>query len=367
MIQMALILAGSKWRIFIGIGTIRSRVVSSSPPFFALMPPKPEIRRLLKQQRSERQKEKRVEHPFAKYNEQDQLVCVVCSQVVKSAWPVHLTSSTHKQSIARLKAVKQQQQQQSLKRSAPEEPPVSSSKRPRQEEEEDDVMAEEDTSNQLPADFFDNAPGDATVNEHEDEEQQETSVQEQQQQPTTNNDDQHEVAHQMEHNLPQGFFDNPDEEARARREAPPAEQLENRIEQDYAEFQQLMADTAIEADKAQDVEDEELWQDRDDDIFRQQAVLDERVAKLKAMRERGLRPSAAMAVDDDEENEQGTSTATETVAYDANEKAIRDQMKTGVRKLLQKSSNKAAQSIFDDMDESDEDEDEEDDWRAQQL
>lgn len=338
------------------------------------MPPKPEIRRLLKQQRSERQKEKRVEHPFAKYNEQDQLVCVVCSQVVKSAWPVHLTSTTHKQSIARLKAVKQQQQQQSLKRSAPEEPHVSSSKRPRQEEEEDDVMAEEDveedTNNQLPADFFDNAPVDATANEDEEDEeqqqqqQQKTSVQ--QQQPTTNDDDKHEVAHQMEHNLPQGFFDNPDEEARARREAPPAEQLENRIEQDYAEFQQLMADTAIEADKAQDVEDEELWQDRDDDIFRQQAVLDERVAKLKAMRERGLRPSDAMAVDNDDQQE--TSSATETVAYDANERAIRDQMKTGVRKLLQKSSNKAAQSIFDDMDESDEDEDEEeDDWRAQQL
>lgn len=313
------------------------------------MPPKPEIRRLLKQQRSERQKEKRVEHPFAKYNEQDQLVCVVCSQVVKSAWPVHLTSTVHKQSIARLKAVKQQQ---SLKRSAPEEANVSSSSKRLRQEEQEDVMAEEedeDTNNQLPADFFDNAPAD-----------EEETVQQPATEDDDDNDDRHEVAHQMEHKLPQGFFDNPDEEARARREAPPAEQLENRIEQDYAEFQQLMADTAIEADKAQHVEDEELWQDRDDDIFRQQAILDERVAKLKAMRERGLRPSAAMAVDEQEE------TATETVAYDANEQAIRNQMKSGVRKLMQKSSNKAAQSIFDDMDESD-DEEEEDDWRAQQL
>ncbi|KAI7876668.1 hypothetical protein K492DRAFT_172344 [Lichtheimia hyalospora FSU 10163] len=327
------------------------------------MPPKPEIRRLLKQQRTERQKEKRVEHPFAKYNEQDQLVCVVCSQVVKSAWPAHLTSTVHKQSIARLKAVKQQQQQQSLKRSAPEEPNVSSHKRPRQEE-QDDIMAEEedeeDTNNQLPADFFDSAPVDA----NDDEEEKETTVQ-QQPQASSNDEDKHEVTHQMEHNLPQGFFDNPDDEARARRAPPPAEQLENRIEQDYADFQQLMADTALEADKAQDVEDEELWQDRDDDIFRQQAALDERVAKLKAMRERGVRPSAAMAVDDEQE----TTTVTESVAYDANEQAIRNQMKTRVRKLLQKSSNKAAQSIFDDMDESDEEEEEEeqDDWRAQQL
>jgi hypothetical protein len=58
-----------------------------------------DVRSLLKQRAGEK---KKVEHPMAKYTGQGQLMCVVCSVMVKNdmMWPVHLKGKQHKEVCA---------------------------------------------------------------------------------------------------------------------------------------------------------------------------------------------------------------------------------------------------------------------------
>ncbi|KAI8140394.1 hypothetical protein BJV82DRAFT_581357 [Fennellomyces sp. T-0311] len=294
--------------------------------------PKAEVRRLLKQQRTERQKEKRIDHPLAKYDAQDQLMCVVCNSHVKSSWAGHLGSALHKESMARLRALKQQKQQRSapIKRAPSPVPDEPTTKRAKHD-------GDDDMQDQLPADFFDNGP--QPSESEEEEEEQEAPKQEQ----TT------------EQGLPQGFFDNPEEEARVRKAPPPDEQLENKLDEEYALFKEAMADTIEEAEKVDEQDDEEFWLERDEEIFRQQAEFDSRVEMLKDLRKKATQGQFVAPKEVDR------------IDYDDAEHEIRSSLKSGVRNLLKKQSPKKVVTVFDDMDEDDEDEEEEDDWRAQQL
>ncbi|KAI8393863.1 uncharacterized protein BYT42DRAFT_542059 [Radiomyces spectabilis] len=341
------------------------------------MPPK-DVRRLLKQQRTERQKTKKIEHPFAKYDTQGRLICVVCNAVVKSEaiWPSHLVSASHKESINRLRALKQQQardraaplkpQTDERKRVAPanDEPnDVVHSKRARydeqdqaaaeqEEEEEEEEEAEEEESSGLPADFFDAAP------------MEDTSV------PATETSVEVEgepssvavsgtVVEKPSGGLPSGFFDDPEEEARIRKEPAPSEQMETAIEEDYEAFREMMVETTEETEKMREEDDEEFWFDRNEDLRQQQAEFDARVEELKKLREKKGVPKPLSPL--------------RRVDFDDKDAEIRSYLKSSVRDILKKAPAKKPVAVFDDMEE-DEDEDEEDmsadeswAWRAQQL
>ncbi|KAI7852681.1 hypothetical protein BDC45DRAFT_513176 [Circinella umbellata] len=342
--------------------------------------PKTEIRKLLKQQRSERQKEKRVEHPFAKYDAQDQLICVVCQSQVKSVWSAHLTSAYHKENMARLRSLKQQKQQQQqkrpVKRTSSPVPEETSVKRAKHHEthnvdeiEQDEEMENDnDTSQQLPADFFDNASSKQHISdEEEDDDEEEEDIKEEQFKPSSQPKKQEQKKPQQQQqqqqqqgrgagsNLPQGFFDDPEEEARIRNKAPIAEQVENILDEEYSLFKEAMADTIIESEKVDEEEDEELWLDRDEEMFRQQAEFDSRVENLKKMRVQGM-----SAMPKERENR---------VDYDDGdmERELKNGLKKGVRNVLKKAPSEKITTVFDDMDISSSDDEEEEDWRAQQL
>ncbi|KAG0178280.1 hypothetical protein DFQ28_004710 [Apophysomyces sp. BC1034] len=311
------------------------------------MPPKPEIRRLFKQQH----------HPFAKYDGQGRLICAVCSVQVKneSLWSSHLSGSSHKENIAKLKALKEKQnrsrqKQEELKRPAPvdekEDHDDPAAKKPRledlqNEEELNEVEDTEmqDTSDALPSDFFDKynsveteAP-DTADQEEGGEEAVESS------------------------GLPTGFFDNPDEEAQVLNKPTSSEKNEAELERDYVMFKEAMIETTATSEKVEEEDEENIAISRDEALFQQQAELDARVAALKNLRQQG--------------GVRRTEDARPRVEYDDTEHEIRTSLKNSVRDLLKNKPNKKTQAVFDDMDEdeSDEDEDEEADlgWRAQQL
>ncbi|KAG1466991.1 hypothetical protein G6F46_000341 [Rhizopus delemar] len=260
-----------------------------------------DVRRLLKKQKQERAK--RVEHPFAKYDDTGRLLCIVCNSLVKNenVWPAHLGSSLHRQQIEKLKALKN-------KRPAPEQEQGQQAKRTKFEnissdEEEDDE--EEEHKEDLPSDFFD---------------QQEEPMEEDIPEPVKPN------------TIPAGFFDDPEQEAKAQRVA--NEQAKLTLEKDLNEFHETMIDVSAETKQLEEEDDETLYANRNQDIFEEQAILDARVEKLKQMRSTGT--IVPKEQDDDDE--------------------MRQELKTNVRHLLAKKQSKSVSSMFDDDESSSDDE-----------
>lgn len=284
------------------------------------MPPKPDVRRLLKKQQTERNKETKVTHPFAKYDETNRLICIVCNAPVKNqtVWQAHLGSSAHRDNIQKLKALKQQQQ--NLKRKAPSPPPPQDTKRSRMEEieldEQPDSSSEEEQEDEdmgLPTDFFDS--GEPIEEDEEEEEEKNGSI-------------------------PTGFFDDPEQEARMQGNLAPEEQAQANLEKDLEDFNEAMIDVTKESKEEQEQDDEMFWLERHQDISEEQAMLDQRVEKLKIMRQQKQVP----------EMEKG-------------EDALG--LKSSVRQLLKTKVVQQTESMFED--ESESEEEEEEDWRAQQL
>ncbi|KAL0093483.1 C2H2-type zinc finger transcription factor [Phycomyces blakesleeanus] len=324
------------------------------------MPPKPEIRRLFKQQQSERTKTKRVVHHFAKYDSQGKLSCAVCNATVKTeaVWSVHLTSTGHKENIAKLKAIRDRQTQvkqgrpatEELKRPATddgetkpevkrvrfEEESESESESEEEVSDESDAEMEESSSNGLPSDFFDTAPETEEVVEPEPVESSSHSA------------------------LPAGFFDDAEEDARARKAPRPGAKLEADLEKEYEIFKEAMVEPTIESEKIRDEDEEAFWLDRDEELLRQQVDFDTRVDELKKLRQQRIAPSSR-----ESKKDSGLR-----VEFDDTEQEIRTGLKKGVRELLKKAPIKNARTVFDDMDEDEDDEDEDEEeweWRAQQL
>ncbi|KAI9469872.1 MAG: hypothetical protein EXX96DRAFT_587803 [Benjaminiella poitrasii] len=319
------------------------------------MPPKVDVRRLLKKQQAERSnKTTRVTHPFAKYDQTGRLICVVCNAPVKSetvVWQAHLGSPHHRDNIQKLKALKQQQ----LKRPASSPSPASDDsnesqhKRMRMEQNKEDIELdeplsegeeeeeeeEEGAASALPSDFFDN-PEDSTP-------QQET---------------QEEPVEENTKGLPAGFFDDPEEDARVQGELPPEEQAKANLERDLASFNEDMMDVTKEAREEQGEDDESLWRERHLDlVVGEQAVLYSRVEKLKQMRQQG---DMSIVVNQQHQHQSVT---------EDDDDGMRIELKSSVRQVLKKNSNtnKAADMVVDSMFSDEDEESDEDDWRAQQL
>ncbi|CAL1538061.1 unnamed protein product, partial [Lymnaea stagnalis] len=67
---------------------------------------KDDLRRFMKEKQSlSKATAKRIEHPLAKYNSLNQLICIVCSNVIKNdlLWIAHIQSKQHKERVIALK------------------------------------------------------------------------------------------------------------------------------------------------------------------------------------------------------------------------------------------------------------------------
>ncbi|CAO3675945.1 unnamed protein product [Rhizopus stolonifer] len=78
--------------------------------------------------------------------------------------------------------------------------------------------------------------------------------------------------------IPAGFFDDPEEEAKAQRLA--NEQAKLNMEKDLTNFHKTMIEVSTETRELEDEDDETLYANRNQDIFEEQVLLDARVEKL---------------------------------------------------------------------------------------
>lgn len=72
-----------------------------------------ELRKLMNEQKSTKNLEtKKIESPLAKYNESGQLTCVLCKTIVRSeaVWIVHVNAKQHKENVALAKQLKERTQ-----------------------------------------------------------------------------------------------------------------------------------------------------------------------------------------------------------------------------------------------------------------
>nr|XP_032621478.1 zinc finger protein 830 isoform X2 [Chelonoidis abingdonii] len=273
-----------------------------------------ELRRLMREKQRQSAGKKRIEAPFAKYNRLGHLSCTLCNTQIKSEllWQTHILGKQHKEKIAELKGAKEtvpgptisissshptkrkvsDTENQEVKRTKGlnDQPQTSASGLPtdffdkadcadtkalpskgpgpslltgdydEEEEEKDNTSkppsvqkneipptAQETVANALPADFFDNKTTAAPIVSHSGSIQK-AEVQEK-------------VVERKENTaeaLPEGFFDDPEVDAKVRKVDAPKDQLDK----EWDEFQKAMrqVNTISEAIVAE--EDEEGRLDR---------------------------------------------------------------------------------------------------------
>uniref|UniRef100_G3TV04 Zinc finger protein 830 n=1 Tax=Loxodonta africana TaxID=9785 RepID=G3TV04_LOXAF len=277
-----------------------------------------ELRRLMKEKQRLSTNRKRIESPFAKYNRLGQLSCALCNTSVKSEllWQTHVLGKQHREKVAELKGAKEATQglstsaePLSAKRKAPDaesqdakrakastvlqvQPSTSAlptnfdktataSKALRlgllpdyatrvppdaQGKEHSLPSSREATSSVLPNDFFDTNPPKAPLIPHS---------------GSIEKAEIHEKVVERRENtaeaLPEGFFDDPEVDARVRKVDAPKDQMDK----EWDEFQKAMrqVNTISEAIVAE--EDEEGRLDRQIGEIDEQIECYRRVEKLR--------------------------------------------------------------------------------------
>ncbi|XP_071942134.1 zinc finger protein 830-like [Antedon mediterranea] len=200
---------------------------------------KVDIRQLMKRQKVQNSlsSTKKIDSPLARYNSLGQLSCKVCNIQIKSEilWKSHLQSRKHKESLELLKSGKPQVA------TTPAAATKNKAKQVYQEEPVTKKAKVEETSKGLPADFFDTeiSSSDTTQasnNKKLPDDFFDSNIKPSSQpETTTEKDVQPESSKTMAEALPEGFFDDPDMDAKVRKVEP-----KKNIDDEWAEFQKVM-------------------------------------------------------------------------------------------------------------------------------
>uniref|UniRef100_A0A6B2EKI1 Zinc finger protein 830 n=1 Tax=Phlebotomus kandelakii TaxID=1109342 RepID=A0A6B2EKI1_9DIPT len=203
-----------------------------------------DLRRMMNEQKQKSQKDRpKIESPLAKYNESGQLTCILCQSVVRSedVWKVHINAKTHKENVEKARKLKEDTQnfKMPVKRpatsssSADAQPTKklkgilknATSPAPRQPEASGESSK---VSNSLPSDFFDSSKGPGNslgiVKTPGAEEKMEVE-------PLGKDEA-----------LPEGFFDDPVKDAKARHQ-----EYKDPVEEEWEKFQREIRDAATES------------------------------------------------------------------------------------------------------------------------
>lgn len=197
-----------------------------------------DLRRLMNEQKSKQQvtiPTKKIDSPLAKYNEAGQLMCVLCKSVVRSedVWKVHINAKQHKQNIEEAKKLKDKLQvatTPAIKRPAtppPSEVPQKKLKGILKNSNTTPVVPPStgtgpSATNSIPSDFFDSKSSVQTSSYFE-ATLQKTSIrrdlvnfnrEERNVEPNAANAT--DVKMETDEVLPEGFFDDPVKDAKAR-------------------------------------------------------------------------------------------------------------------------------------------------------
>ncbi|KAM7037349.1 zinc finger protein 830 [Passerculus sandwichensis] len=321
-----------------------------------------ELRRLMREKQRQNAGKKRIDSPFAKYNSLGHLSCSLCNAPVKSEllWQTHVLGKQHRERVAELKGTKQTATGSAAGTSSH---PV---KRKTVETENTDLKRVKGTdekphtsSSGLPADFFDEAQPDSAsvqlskgpgpsllsgnyddVDDEEEEEQEQTSkssvVRKTEIPPPTQEvianslpadffdtktpaapivshsgsiqkAEIHEKVIERKENtaeaLPEGFFDDPEVDAKVRKVDAPKDQMDK----EWDEFQKAMrqVNTISEAIVAEDDEEGRLDRqigeiDEQIECYRRVELLRNRQDEIKEKLKEAMRLKAAQEKEEED-------------------------------------------------------------------
>ncbi|XP_069116293.1 zinc finger protein 830-like [Argopecten irradians] len=269
---------------------------------------KDDLRRLMKEKKSTVASAKRIEHPYAKYNSIDQLVCVVCNTVIKSGllWPAHLQSKQHKEKLTQVKPAPETFTS-GVKRSFPQQS---------NSHEDSKRLRGNGQPAKLPSDFFDSKasnkssilkhPGLASYSSSSSEDEAEVKTTPK---PSSTNtvssvpglppdffnakssskqdEEEKTKADTLAEVLPEGFFDDPKTDAKVRNV-----EYKDKMEEEWEMFQRAMKEENHVSEAIMDEEDEQANVDRnideiDDQINRWNEINKLQIKKEEIMSNKG--------------------------------------------------------------------------------
>ncbi|CAG9823858.1 unnamed protein product [Phaedon cochleariae] len=238
----------------------------------------PELRKIMNDHKSKPKDVKKIDSPLAKYNEQGQLICVLCQSVVRSeaVWTVHINAKQHKQNVEMAKKLKERTNNFTKPLKRPLTPPL-----PERPDKKIKGILKNGTSNTtegksptnpatngndktLPDDFFDSKMknGIPPSKKNEDKETETEGVQE------------------AEDALPEGFFDDPKLDAKARNQ-----EYKDPVEEEWERFLKAIKDADNESNAIMAEDQEESTTERQIDEIDEQMKKLSRVLDLEKKKE----------------------------------------------------------------------------------
>ncbi|XP_060524415.1 zinc finger protein 830 [Cylas formicarius] len=234
-----------------------------------------DLRKIMKEHQKKPNEVKKIDSPLAKYNEHGQLTCVLCQSIVRSeaVWTIHISAKQHKQNVEMAKKLKEKTNNFTTPLKRPLTPPLpdipdkklkSILKNGNQTQTIDLPVTR--AHQNLPSDFFDNnikTPTSAPKNKVE--EQTET--------------------------LPEGFFDDPKLDAKARNQ-----EYKDPGEEEWEKFVKEIreADNASAAIIAEDQEESTTERQIDE--------IDEQMKKLNKVLDLEKKKAKVVAAFSDDKN-----------------------------------------------------------------
>ncbi|XP_044761411.1 zinc finger protein 830 [Coccinella septempunctata] len=204
-----------------------------------------ELRKYMQQHKyKEKLPVKKIESPLAKYNDQGQLTCVLCKSIVRSeaVWNVHVNAKQHKDNVELAKKLKERTNNFTTPLKRPLTPPLQvSSKKPKsilkngsttskvEEVNKNNQVDGDSSKSELPVDFFDSSTGNKAKN-----------IQGKKQKVGEKPADQ--TFKESGETLPEGFFDDPKLDAKARNI-----EYKDPIQEEWEKFQKEIRDVEGES------------------------------------------------------------------------------------------------------------------------
>ncbi|KAL3278932.1 hypothetical protein HHI36_016450 [Cryptolaemus montrouzieri] len=205
-----------------------------------------ELRKYMQEHKSRGRVEttsKQIESPLAKYNEQGQLTCVLCKSVVRSeaVWNIHLNAKQHRQNVELAKKLKERTNNFTTPLKRPLTPPLEvPTKKPKSilkngsKSEETTDSSQENTpvkeKADLPSDFFDTSGKNSKIDVKRTGKDKVEKMQIDQ------------VQKDASEILPEGFFDDPKLDAKARNL-----EYKDPIQEEWDRFQKEIRDAEGES------------------------------------------------------------------------------------------------------------------------
>ncbi|XP_037043930.1 zinc finger protein 830 [Bradysia coprophila] len=286
-----------------------------------------DLRRLMNEQKSKQQvtiPTKKIDSPLAKYNESGQLMCVLCKSIVRSedVWKVHVNAKLHKQNIEEAKKLKDKLQvatTPAMKR--PATPPVAEVPQKKLK----GILKNANTTtapstvptatNSIPSDFFDSKPAVQTSSYFE-ATLQKTSIRKdlvnfnrEERNVEANGANSDVVKMETDEVLPEGFFDDPVKDAKARNL-----EYKDPVEEEWERFQKEIKAAASLSNAIIADDQEEATTERQIDEIDEQIRNWSRVVSLEKKKEtvkekdvnissRAVNSSIKTNSDDDEDDD----------------------------------------------------------------